>query len=150
MKTLKILTIVAITGLAGTMTLNASGNDCSEKRYEKLQKNPSNMHKRSIMKLVKRLDLTDEQKSTLRDARKAVRVERRAKRLHAKRFRSIKKFITVDGFDKAGYIEHAKTRAGIRATKRAQMLEQTFAVLTPEQRLELVDLLDKKQKKIVK
>jgi len=150
MKTLKILAIVAITGLTGTMTLNASNHDCDNQRYAKLQHKSNNQHKASVMKLIKRLDLSDEQKSTLKSTRKAVRLERKAKRQGARRLSHIKEFISVDGFDKKGYVKAAQKRAKINASKRAVMLEKTFAVLTPEQRLELVELLNQRYKKLIK
>ena len=160
MKTLKVLTIVALTGLAGTVIANACPSNgqnqeqCQTKqqnnKQDKCQKNKH--HKRTakkaeMKKIFKQLDLTSEQKMAMKSHRKGMKEQMKAKRaqMHGKRgMAGMSKFISADGFDKQGFMEMVSQRSQQRAEMRANMFEQKMNILTAEQRVKLATLLQEK------
>lgn len=156
MKTVKILTIVAVASVAGVMTLNAQPvnmENCktmkqqcmtekksackSHKRMNKHHK----MRKNSMMKIFGELGLTEEQRATLRADRQETYMQRKAERQKRFKERKIEKFVTVDGFDKEAFIQGATQNAKRMIEMRADRFEKMIGVLTPEQRVKLVELL---------
>ena len=158
MKTLKVLTIVAITGLVGATAANAcpsnkgNGTSCpKQEKCEKQYKGKMGKHdKRSEMKeIYQKLDLTAEQKSAMQANRKEMREYRKAQRgkmQGAHGIVGINKFISADGFDKQGFIDMATQRSQKRIEMRAAMFEKKINILTAEQRVKLMTLLEEKQK----
>lgn len=158
MKTLKVLTIVAITGLLGATAANAcpSNGDkrgmCpKQEKCEKQNKCKMNKHsKRSQMKeIYQKLDLTAEQKSTMQANRKSMREYRQAQRAKMQSshgMAGMNKFISADGFDKQGFIDMATQRSQKRIEMRATMFEKKINILTAEQRVKLMTLLEEKSK----
>ncbi|HIP61952.1 MAG TPA: hypothetical protein EYG98_05290 [Sulfurovum sp.] len=138
MKTIKTLAIVAISGLIATSTLDASMDDGP--------RGVRGMHKNPIIKIIKKLDLTEEQKTALKKTRKTMVQDTKSRIKTINQERDISKFVTVDGFDKVGFIQEAGANAKSIAKLRADMFEKTFDILTPEQRLEFIDLLGKTRK----
>jgi len=159
MKTLKILTIVAVTGLTGALAQGMQHKgDCDN--TERMGKNYSHsMHKgdkrkknhkanpnRRINKLLRNLDLTETQKNQLKGIRKSMWQARKAQRKALRGSMGLKKFVSVDGFDKSGFILASQERAKEMSKVRADMMEKIIAVLTPEQRIALVEKLNRQGK----
>lgn len=155
MKTLKVLTIVAITGLVGTVAANAcpsngqKNEQCQTNKQDKCQKNKRQKHranKSEMKKIFQQLDLTAEQKTAMKSQRKGMREQMKANRAeHGKRgMSSMSTFISADGFDKQGFMELAAERSQKRAEMRANMFEQKINILTAEQRVKLLTLLQEK------
>lgn len=161
MKTLKVLTIVAITGLVGVVSANAcpSGGEnkaqcqknkqetCQTKKQKACQKNK---HQKGAMKeIFQKLELTSEQKSAMKSHRKDMRKQMQAKRaqMHGERgMAGMSKFVSAKGFDKQGFMDMASQRSKKMAQRRADMFEKKISILTAEQRVKLVSLLQEKQK----
>ena len=158
MKTLKVLTIVAITGLLGATAANAcpsnKGNGSSCPKQEKCEaQNKGKMYKydkRSDMKeIYQKLDLTAEQKSAMQADSKSMREVRKAQRGNMKSahgMAAMTPFISADGFDKQGFIDMATQRSQKRIEMRAAMFEKKMSILTAEQRVKLMSLLEEKSK----
>ena len=162
MKTLKVLTIVAITGFIGATAANAcpsnkgNGMNCPKqekcKKQEKCDvqyKGKMGKHdKRKEMKEVyQKLDLTAEQKSAMQENRASMREYRKSQRgkMHTQHgMAGMSKFISSDGFDKQGYIDMATQRSQKRIDMRAAMFEKKINILTEEQRVKLMTLLQEK------
>ncbi len=145
MKTLKVLTIVAITGLVGATAVHA-GPACKEndKMHQKWK------DKRSDMKeIFQKLDLTPEQKSAMQENRKEMRAQMKEKRSQKQTKRgmtNMSEFVSANGFDKQAFIDMSMQKAQSRIEKRAERFEKTMNILTPEQRVKFVTLLQEKQK----
>jgi len=156
MKTLKVLTIVAITGLAGTVAANAcpsngqKNEQCQTNKQDKCQKYKGQKHrgnKAEMKKIFQQLDLTPEQKTAMKSQRKSMREQMKANRaeMHGKRGMSgMSTFVSANGFDKQGFMELAAQRSQKRAEMRANMFEQKMNILTAEQRVKLATLLQEK------
>lgn len=162
MKTLKVLTIVAITGLLGATAANAcpynkgNGTCCPKQdKQEKCKKQDkceklNKYDKRSEMKeIYQKLDLSAEQKSAMQADRKSMREVRKAQRGKMKSrhgMAAMTPFISADGFDKQGYIDMATKRSQNRIEMHAAMFEKKMNILTAEQRVKLMTLLQEKSK----
>jgi len=155
MKTFKILTIIAVTGLTATMAQNSKAYDdsnhpCQMQRgdgsHSHMQKKRFNRNSnKRLNRMLRTLNLSDEQKTQLRDIRQSARQANRTKRQEAKGLASLKKFISVDGFDKSGFTVLAESKSRDMIGTRADMLEKVINILTPEQRIELVEKLGKRR-----
>ena len=145
MKTLKVLTIVAITGLVGATAVHA-GPNC-KKDDKQCQKRIEN---RSAMKeIFQQLDLTAEQQSALRENRQGMRAqmkEIRSKRQGKRGMAHMGAYVSAEGFDKQAFMDDAMKKAQSRIEKRAEGFEKTINILTPEQREKFATLLKEKQK----
>jgi Spy/CpxP family protein refolding chaperone len=156
MKTLKLLTILA---LAGSTTLIAGNTQAPQNRgnqyniqigdghppqMEKRQKrrNPN----RRINRLLRKLDLTDEQKSQLKKVRQTMQKARKIEMKKQRGSLNLKKFVSVDGFDKEAFVLSSEARAKNMAQVRADMMESIIGTLTADQRVELVEQLNKPRK----
>ena len=145
MKTLKVLTIVALKGLVGATAVHA-GPNCKkgDKQCEKRIEN------RTAMKeIFQKLDLTDEQQIALNQNRKAKRAEMKAMRAQRQGKRGMAHmgaFVSAEGFDKQAFIDDSMKKAQSRIEKRAEGFEKTMSILTPEQREKFATLLKEKQK----
>ena len=161
MKTLKVLTIVASTGLLGATAANAcpsnkgNGSSCPKQEKCEKQKNCTKQKmnkydKRSEMReIYQKLDLTAEQKSAMQADRKSMREVRKAQRGKMKSahgMSAMTPFISADGFNKQGYIDMATQRSQKRIEMRAAMFEKKMNILTSEQRVKLMTLLQEKSK----
>ncbi|MBT8343339.1 MAG: Spy/CpxP family protein refolding chaperone [Sulfurovum sp.] len=150
MKTLKVLTIVAITGLAGTVTANACPAGVKKTICEKQEMCTHKNGKRGEMKeIFQKLDLTAEQKSAMKESRKEMRAEIKEKRSqrHTKRgMENMSGFVSAEGFDKDAFIAKATEKSQTMIEMRADRFEKRMNILTPEQRVKFVTLLQEKQK----
>lgn len=151
MKTLKVLTIIAITGLAGTVAANACPSNGQNKqmceKQEMCQKNKG--HRGDMKEIFQKLDLTDAQKSVMKENRQAMRGQMKVKRSQRKGKRgmaNMSEFVSANGFDKQAFIAKATQRSQAMIEMRANRFEKTMNILTPEQRVKLVTLLHEKQK----
>ena len=144
MKTLKILTIVAITGLVGLTAVNACPMDGGNKMHKGMK------HKKAQMKKVfKELDLTaaqKEQMQALRQEMKAQHKERRSAMIKGRGMSQMGTFVSANGFDKQAFIEMATKRSQTMIQRRADMFEKRMNILTPEQRTKFAELLQGKAK----
>lgn len=153
MKTLKVLTIVAITGLVGTVAANACPSSFGDKRAVcekqiKCQKNKK-YNRGEMREVYQKLNLTPEQQSAMQEHRKSMRELRKAKRAqkHGERgLQGMSKFVSVNGFDKEAFIAEATQKAQSRIEMRANMFENKINILTEEQRINLISLIQEKQK----
>ena len=147
-KTLKVLTITAVAAVVGVMTLNAQPMNM-EKRAMMMEhcqgmkgmKRHHTMHKNPMMKIFKELDLTQEQRATLKANRKATKMQRKTEREKMFKERKIENFVTVDGFNRESFIQSATQNSKRMIEMRADKFETMIGVLTPEQRLKLIELL---------
>jgi len=155
MKTLKVLTIVAITGLAGTVAANAcpsngqKNEQCQTNKQDKCQKNKYQKHranKNEMKKIFQQLDLTSEQRTAMKSQRKDMRGQMKANRAeHGKRGMSgMSTFVSAEGFDKQEFMDMATKRSQKMIEMRANMFEQKMNILTAEQRVKLAKLLQEK------
>lgn len=148
MKTLKVLTIVAIAGLAGTVAAsacpsNGQNNQMCEKQ-NMCQKNNKRTHMKEIFQ---KLDLTLEQKIAMKENRKAMRGQMKEKRaqIHGKRGMVVMSpFVSANGFDKEAFVEKATQKAQKMIDMRADGFEKMMDILTPYQRIKFVTLLQEK------
>ncbi len=151
MKTLKVLAVIAITGLTGVVTLNASGvdsvdNDKGTFMHGKSDKGMRGKKPNHIISIMKKLDLSSEQKSALKNIRKDMKKDIQGHRKSIQEDRDIGKYISIDGFDKVAFIQEAGIQAKNIAKVRADMFEKIVEVLTPEQRIDFMDMLGKLRK----
>jgi len=141
MKFLPTIITVAVLGSGVLMADNSNGQKGSgadNGQHTQMHKGFGKGHKKNfIKKMMKELDLTDDQKSKLKAIRAEQRSMRKAQRLGHKGEASPVNFISSDGFDKDGFISAAKAKAEMRAEIRGEMFTKIFAVLTPEQRVQL-------------
>ncbi|MBU1668352.1 Spy/CpxP family protein refolding chaperone [bacterium] len=140
-KTLSIVTIAGIVGLTAAHAQPTNGEGygkCHEKKGMMQHYKGKHENMRAIFK---QLNLTDEQKTALKENRKAQREAMKAKRAEMKGSHNKGQFISVDGVDRAGMIAQATQRATARANMRADMMEKTLSILTPEQKTKFVKLL---------
>ena len=145
MKTLKVLTIVAITGLVGASAVHAAPA-CKEndKMCQKRKDNRAGMKE-----IFQQLNLTAEQKSAMKENRKEMRAqmkEKRSQRDGKRGMDNMSEFVSANGFDKEAFIANATQKAQTRIEMRANRFEKTMNILTPEQRIKFVSLLQEKQK----
>ena len=119
MKTLKVLTIVAITGLVGATAVYA-GPNCKKSDVQ-CQKR---MENRTAMKeIFQKLDLTPEQQSAMQENRKAMRAqmkEIRSQRQGKRGMAHMGAYVSVEGFDKQAFIDDAMKKAQTRIENRAE------------------------------
>ena len=156
MKTLKILTIIAVTGLTGVMAQSMQQRGDCEHTQNMGQKQTRQMHQsknrhkahpnKRINRLLRKLDLTDAQKTQLKEIRKSMWQARKAQKGALRGSIGLKKFVSVDGFDKSGFILASQERAKEMAKIRGDMMEKIITVLTPEQRITLVEKLNRQGK----
>jgi len=151
MKTLQVLTIVAITGLAGTVAANACPSNGQNKQMcEKQKMCQKNNNKRTQMKdIFQKLELAPEQKVAMKENRKEMREQMKTKRSQRDGKRGMAnmgEFVSANGFEKEAFIDKATQKAQTRIEMRAERFEKTMNILTPEQRIKFVSLLQEKQK----
>ena len=140
MKTLKTLTIVAITGLVGLTAVNACpmrGNDMHK----------GMKHQRGEMKkMLQSLDLSSEQKEQMKALRQEMKAQHKERREAMIKGRGkMGSFVSANGFDKQGFIEMATKRSQMMIQRRADMFEKRMNILTPEQRTKFAQLIQEKQ-----
>jgi len=142
MKKLKVLAVVAVTGLVGLTAVNASPMGGGEKMHEGMKQ------KKAQMKGVfKQLDLSSEQKSqmkALRQEMKAQHKEQKSAMMKGRGMVKMGQYVSANGFDKQGFIDMATKKSQTMIHKRADIFEKRMNILTPEQRVKLVSLMQEK------
>ena len=140
MKTLKTLTIVAITGLVGLTAVNAcpmGGNDMHKGMKHQ---------KGEMKKIFQSLDLSSEQKEQMKALRQEMKSQHKEKREAMIKGRGkMGSFVSANGFDKQGFIDMATKRSQMMIQRRADMFEKRMNILTPEQRTKFAQLIQEKQ-----
>ncbi len=147
MKILKTVSILAIAGIIGTVAIQAEPfrgkpDGFMQERMEMMQLMKA---KHQEMKaLFEQLNLTDTQKESIQANRKTMRQEMQQMRKELMSGRDMKQFITVDGVDREAILEKASQNAQKMAGKRVDMMEKTLSILTADQRVKLVELIQAK------
>jgi len=140
-KTLTIVTVAGVVGMTAVYAQPANGEGegfCHGKKG--MMKHFKEKHE-NMRAIFKQLNLTEAQKTALKENRKAQREAMKAKRAQMKGKHNMGEFITVNGVDRAGMIAQATQRAKERANMRADMMEKTLTILTAEQKVKFVELL---------
>ena len=102
-----------------------------------------------MKEIFQQLDLTAEQQSAMKENRKEMRAqmkERRAQKNAKRGMGDMSEFVSANGFDKQSFIDISMQKAQSRIEMRADRFEKTMNILTPEQRVKFVTLLQEKQK----
>ena len=139
----------AVLGLSSALFAFGAGGMCTKK---------DGMGMKMIMK---QLDLSSEQKTQLKALKESNKEERKANREVMKEKRKahqelrkemLAKYMSAEGFDKAGFVTAAKAKAAerqaqmkekmeARLTQKVDKLEKVSAILAPEQRVKWVKLM---------
>jgi len=128
----RILTGLVIVSVASA-TLMAFGPDHKGKRFWK---------KPPIAMVLKQLDLTDEQKATLKALRDEQKSKRAAFRNELRTTTDFSTVFTPQGFNKAKFIAIATDKFQKVIAARADFMEKVYAVLDDTQRAEFVQKLE--------
>jgi len=152
MKPFKLLMILATTSLIGASSLYANSSyENNDRKLVKKQK-----HKGGLKSIFKKLNISTEQRASLKiifketrneiqKLRSSIKSERANK--HARKSRGdISKFINSNGFNKQGFIKKSTHKSQRMIQLRANKFEKIINILTSEQRLEFAKLLNAKQK----
>lgn len=123
-------------------TCNKTQKCDSSKKYSKKMMNSKKMSKHQkkrhgknkFMTAVKQLDLTKEQRQSMRSLMK----ENMKNRVNPN------DAFTADGFDKALFMKLSKQKRESRLENKANMIESVYKLLTDSQKQELKKILDKK------
>lgn len=156
MKPTKVLSIITLSTLLGMGALYAVDANDTQPEFKQGQhckgdkgkhgKHFGKHHKRGghFGKIMKELDLTDDQKAQLKALRTEKREDRKAKReaMKGERNAVLANAITAKGFNKVQFIQDATAKAEAKIAQRAEDMEKMFAVLTAEQRTKFVELLN--------
>lgn len=146
-----ILTTVLAAGLTATSAFAYKGNcqngegmmnkggkkcqmqkECGMKGKKGSHKGMRSGKGKGGMMMFSRLDLTQDQRYKLSILKDEMRLEMKKQRGPQQRD-NFKKFITVDGFDKEGFLKEMKERQAKMMDLKAAHMEKAFAILTKEQ-----------------
>lgn len=99
-------------------------------------------HKPKMMKVLKQIDLTDEQKETLKEMRMAKKEQRQAMREERKtRAAAMGTYFSNDGFNKAAFIADATEKFQARIHQQADHMETIYNILDETQKKEFTRLM---------
>ena len=129
----RILTGLVIVSVA-SVSLMAFGPNHKGKRL---------WRKPPIVTVLKQLDLTDEQKATLKALREEQKGKREAFRNEIRTTIDLNTIFTPQGFNKEKFIAVATDTFQKVIVERADFIEKVYAVLDDDQRAELVEQLEK-------
>lgn len=151
MKAGKVLAVVALTGVLGTGLYAAcdgqgkgmhkgmkDGKSCGMQGKNMMMK--KGMHKkgkRGPLALLKKLNLTDEQKTKIAEIKKDIMSKKVTPDVA----------FTKDGFDKAKFIEIMKQKRENMIESKAEMIDRVYKVLTPKQKEQFKVLMELKKEK---
>lgn len=157
MTILKTVTVVSLVALMGLVSVHAADTQgykaCPEKKsmkadsykcQKKCQGKYQNKHygkHYKIKAIMKQLDLTAAQKRALKESRKAMRMQMKAKRKVMRESGGMSQFITEKGVDRAGMLSFATKQMTQRVNARADMMEKILSILTTQQKTKFVRLL---------
>jgi len=137
MNILKSVAIATIIGFTGSNILYAEAP--VEHTQGHGQKMRAGNHK--MKKIFQELKLTKAQKKELRVMRQDMR---KNMKMHKSNKPKLSDYITEKGVDRKGMLKVATSRATKMTNLRADMIEKTLKILTPEQRKKFVSLLKAK------
>ena len=154
MKTKKLLGVIALSTLLSMGTLYAvdTNNVNSELKQERPCKSKCGMFCKNyrggyFQKIMTQLDLTDDQKKSLKALRakrdKNCKANREA--IQTAKQMALANAITADGFNKSKFIADATAQFKSKIAQKAENMEKMFAILTPKQRTKFVKLLQAEQ-----
>lgn len=147
MSIVKTLAVVTVVGVVGLTALSASDyKDRGNGVKSEMMKKHFAKKRDKMRNILKKLDLTTDQRDKLKQNRKAMRNDMKMNRKSMKGSKDITQFITSEGFNKSAYVEQSVVRAKTRATNRADMFEGTLSILTSEQKAKFVELLKEDKK----
>ena len=157
MTILKALTVVSITVLLGTVTLQANEIQTEkkamlleqpngEKHTQLIQQNQNKIHRNHMIQQLNKLTLTDEQKEMLKTYGKKKRENRKNAKVKLLKAPTMGDFVTLDGFDKEAFIHSATENTKHKITSSANSFAYTVSILTVEQRATLVSILKEEKK----
>ena len=137
MKILKTLAAVTVVSLMATTAVSAENtfNGNSPKMQHMKAK------QQKLKTALKSLNLTQEQRTTIRDARKNMRTQMKAKRQEMRSSHKVAQFLSVNGVDRNAMVNKATEMARFRANLRADMFDKIFLVLTTEQKSQFVQAM---------
>ena len=143
MKIFKKIAIISLVGVITAVMLHAKVDGCKmDMRGDRMQ---GMQNKRHAMKAIfKQLNLSDEQKEMLRESRKELQEARKTEKEEVKLQNNSNIAITDDGVNREAILENAEERARVRATLRADFMENIFNILTDEQKEKFIELLNNK------
>lgn len=141
MKKLKIVAIATVFAIAGLTAVHAGPYANKQKQCKQMQQKKTNMQT-----IFEQLNLSNEQKTALQANRQEMRQSRQAMYAQMKAKRTQGQFVSVNGFDKQGFIDAQMHRVQMRADMHAQRFEKTMQILTPEQKVKFVALLKEQNK----
>jgi Spy/CpxP family protein refolding chaperone len=87
-----------------------------------------------IAKIMKKLDLNDEQKDALKELRAEQRGERRAFKEHMRENMDIGSMFSKDSFNKSAFIQKATKNFQTQITAKADFIEKAYAILDAVQK----------------
>jgi len=137
MKILQKLAIATIVSLMGTTLVYAEAPMEGQRMHHQMKSK-----KQSMKNILQKLNLTKEQKKALRADRAEMR---KAMHERKKNRKNIAQFVTVNGVDRDAMVKMATKRAVDIANIRADIIEKTLKILTPEQRTKFVSLLKERR-----
>jgi len=132
MKKFKLLTIVAISSMLTLSSLNA------------IDSTPVKKAPMSMKAIFKSLDLTKEQKDSIKKLKLEMREYRKKSRSkmgnrRAERMASLVKHLSKDGFNKDAFVKEQLDKIKPKLDFASITLQKTFAVLTPKQREDFIN-----------
>ena len=142
--TKKILTGLVLSGiLSSGLYANCGMNKKHNMDYNKSCKMSHKMMKKShhsnpIIKMVRHLDLTKEQRVSIKQIMKEDRKNKRNKNMMGQAF-------SETSFDKSRFIDIMNKKKNRKIQSRADMIEKVYGILNPVQKKYLKVLLEKKQ-----
>jgi Spy/CpxP family protein refolding chaperone len=145
MTLLKTLTLITVTGIMSTSTLSAQEETMMPPKNE--MRKDFKHQKNDMRKIMQQLNLTSEQKATLKANREAMRETMKAKYKTRKDARNIGKFLSVEGIDREAMIAEATQRTIVNVNLRADMIDKMMSVFTAEQKSKFVELMKAKETK---
>jgi len=157
MKKIKLITLIAATAFTGAIaqgmqTPSNTPDDMQQYKMHRGGKMFGNHHRnfkrnRRLARVFRKLNLTPEQRTKIKEARKEMRQGLRQKRQQFRGSMGLKNYINVDGFDKQGFIQMGTLRSKEMLKNRADMIDKMIKILTPEQRLILIQELKRHKNK---
>jgi len=157
MKKIKLIALITATAFTGAIaqgmqTPNDMPDEMQQHRMHRGGKMFGNHHRhfkqnRGFLAIFKKLNLTPEQRTKIAEARKEMRQTLRQKRQQFRGSMGLKNYISVDGFDKQGFMQMGTLRSKEMLKNRADMIDKMIKILTPEQRLILIQELKKHKNK---
>ena len=138
MKILKTLAVVTVVSLMATTAVSAENGYGNNNPSGKHQKGAKHQKFKAALKSV---NLTKEQRVTVKEARKNMRTQMKAKRQEMKNSGGMAQFLSVNGVDRNAMVNRATEMARFRANLKADMLSKIFSVLTAEQKTQFIQAL---------